>query len=179
MATEDDGAENFDPVLCLFEEHFVPNQNVIFERARFHLWIQAADQSIEQYIQHLYDLAAHCDFHEKEEEIRDRLVIGIRHKDLSLKLQITSDLTLKKAVDIARHSELVKLQNSETGVTGHVDEVKMKPFKSKWKNKVTGATGRHNTNDRGKCGRCGQTHNRDQCPTNDNKCNKCHKMGQK
>lgn len=113
----------------------------------------------------------------KEEEIRDRLVIGIKDKDLSLKLQMTSDLTLKKAADMARNSELVKLQNSETGAAGHVDEVKTKPHESKWKNKITGAQGGHNGNDRRKCGRCGRTHKRDQCPAKDKECNKCHKIG--
>lgn len=34
--TEDDEAEDFDLVLCLFEEPFVPKRNVIFEQARFH-----------------------------------------------------------------------------------------------------------------------------------------------
>lgn len=65
--------------MSLFEEHFVPKRNVIFERVRFH-------------IRHLYELAAHCDFNENEEEIRDRPVIGTRDKDISLKLQKTSEL---------------------------------------------------------------------------------------
>lgn len=124
---DDEGEEeDFDQVLKRFDVHFVPKRNVIFERARFHSRTQEAGESVEQYIRHLYELAAHCDFHEKEEEIRDRLVIGIKDKDLSLKLQMTSDLTLKKAVDMARHSELVKQQNSEAGASGHVDEVKSK-----------------------------------------------------
>ncbi len=63
--TEEGGAEDFDCVLCLFEEHFVPKRNVIFERARFHSRAQGADETIEQYIRHLYELAAHCDFHER------------------------------------------------------------------------------------------------------------------
>ena len=175
--TEEEEAEDFDHVLCLFEEHFVPKRNVIFERARFHSRTQGADETIEQYLRHLYELAARCDFYEKEEEIRDRLVIGIKDKDLSLKLQMTSDLTLKKAADMARHSELVKLQNSETGAAGHIDEVKTKPYKSAWKSKVTRAEGEHNANDGRKCGRCGRTHKRDQCPAKDKECNKCHKIG--
>ena len=174
---EDDEAEDYDYVLGLFDEHFVPKRNVIFERARFHSRTQEAGETVEQYIRHLYELAAHCDFNEKEEELRDRLVIGIKDKDLSLKLQMTSDLTLKKAADMARHSELVKLQNSETGAARHADEVKTKPNRSKWKNRVTGGTDGQNANERKKCGRCGRTHKRDQCPAKDKECNKCHKIG--
>lgn len=59
--------------------------------------------------------------------MQDRLVIGIKDKDLSLKLHMMSDLILKKAADMTRNSELVKLQNSETGAMGKVDEVKTKP----------------------------------------------------
>lgn len=43
---------------------------------------------------------------------------------------MTSDLTLKKGADLARHSELVKLQNREIGAAGNIDEVKTKPYKS-------------------------------------------------
>lgn len=175
---DDEGEEeDFDQVLKLFDAHFVPKRNVIFERARFHSRTQEAGESVEQYIRHLYELAAHCDFHEKEEEIRDRLVIGIKDKDLSLKLQMTSDLTLKKAVDMARHSELVKQQNSEAGASGHVDEVKSKVYKNKWKKTQYEAAGGRKENEKKNCGRCGRRHARDKCPAKDRECNKCHKIG--
>ena len=118
-----------------------------------------AGETIEQYIRHLHELADHCDFPNKEEEIRDRLVIGIRDKDLSLKLQMTSDLTLKKAAALARRSELVKFQIRETGAAENVDEVKTKLYKSKWRNKA-GVTSTHKAEQRRKCGRCGCSRNR-------------------
>ncbi len=93
-----------DRVMELFDVHFVPKRNMIFECAPLHSRTQEVGESVEQYIRHLYKLATHCDFSEKDEEIRDRLVIGIKDKELSLKLQMPSDLTLKKAVDMARHS---------------------------------------------------------------------------
>ncbi|XP_023285825.1 uncharacterized protein K02A2.6-like [Seriola lalandi dorsalis] len=169
--------EDFDYVLGLFDEHFVPKRNVIYERARFHSQTQEAGESVEQYIRHLYELAAHCDFREKEEEIRDRLVIGIKDKDLSLKLQMTSDRTLKKGADMARHSELVKQQNCEAGASGHDDEVKSKSYKSKWKNTRHEATGERKEKEIRHCGRCGRRHARDKCPAKDRECNKCHKIG--
>ena len=170
-------ANDYAKVMELFDTHFVPKRNVIFERARFHSRTQEQGESVEQYIRHLYELAAHCDFTEREEEIRDRLVIGIKDKDLSLKLQMTSDLTLKKAVDMARHSELVKLQNSETTATGHVEEVRKRPFKSKWKNKHAGSRSERGDSEKKNCGRCGRTHDKDSCPAKGKECNKCHKIG--
>lgn len=37
----------------------------------------------------LYELAEHCAFTNKEEEIRDKFVIGLIGKELSEKLQLT------------------------------------------------------------------------------------------
>lgn len=35
---------------------------------------------VESYIRHLYELAEHCNFRCKDEEIHERLVIGIANK---------------------------------------------------------------------------------------------------
>jgi hypothetical protein len=37
--------------------------------------------------------------------IRDRIVVGIKDANLSVKMQLDPDLTLKKATDMARQSE--------------------------------------------------------------------------
>ena len=42
--------------------------------------------------------------------IRDRLVVGIRDKSLSERLQMESDLTLEKAKKLIRQSEAVQQQ---------------------------------------------------------------------
>ena len=58
----------------------------------------------------MHVLAEHCNFDKKSEQIRDRLVIGIRDKGVSEKLQFRADLTLETAIQVARNSELVKGQ---------------------------------------------------------------------
>ena len=65
---------------------------------------------MEAFVRSLHELAAHCRFEEKESEhVRDRLISGMLDKDMSLKLQLEQDnLTLEKAMDSARHCELVK-----------------------------------------------------------------------
>jgi hypothetical protein len=40
--------------------------------------------------------------------IRDRIVVGIKDANLSVKMQLDPDLTLKKAIDMARQSESVR-----------------------------------------------------------------------
>ena len=109
-----ESADKYEDVMNKFDGHFVPKRNVIFERAKFHSKVQTAGESVEAFIRQLYELADNCDFGAlKDEQIRDRLVIGICDKQLSQKLQMQSDLTLRDATEMARHSELVKTQNAE------------------------------------------------------------------
>ena len=86
------------------------NQNVIHERAKFHKRNQKEGESVEEYIRHLYELSEHADFADRESTIRDRLVLGLLDQELSEKLQLESELTLTKATQLARQSELVKIQ---------------------------------------------------------------------
>ena len=56
---------------------------------------------------------------ERDEMIRDRLVIGITDKTVSQHMQIKKDLTLARAIEIARTHESVKKQNGVDGTTGN------------------------------------------------------------
>ena len=57
--------------------------------------------------------------------MRDRILIGIRDKQVSQKLQMRSDLTLRTAIEMARHCELIKSQNTEGEKHAqHVDNIK-------------------------------------------------------
>lgn len=109
-----DPRNDFVTVMQKFDEYFVPKRNTIHERAIFYQRSQQQGESIEAFVRCLHDLAAHCRFDQKEEEnVRDRLISGMLDKEMSQKLQLEQDdLTLEKAVDSARHSELVKSQNT-------------------------------------------------------------------
>ena len=92
-------------------EFFKVRKNVIFERARFNLRCQAEGESIEQFITSLYSLAQSCEFAAlKDELIRDRIVIGIRDKALSERMQVDAHLTLDKAKREAQQREAVQEQ---------------------------------------------------------------------
>lgn len=114
--TEQQEANYFDTVMAEFDEHFVPKRNVIHERACFHRRSQQSGESVEAFVRNLYELAEHCEFRaSKDEQIRDRLVIGIADGEVSQKLQLEPELTLEKAIQMARQSELVKKQTNENG----------------------------------------------------------------
>ncbi|CAM1294913.1 Uncharacterised protein r2_g408 [Pycnogonum litorale] len=101
---------NFNVCLSLFDSYFVPRRNIVHERAKFHARTQGEGESAERYIRALYEMSAHCEFSDKDEAIRDRIVSGIRDKELSERLQLKFDLTLSEAVEAVRCTEMVKSQ---------------------------------------------------------------------
>ncbi len=61
----------------------------------------------------LHQAADTCEFGDmKHQMIRDRLVVGIRDKTLSQRLQMESDLTLGKAKRLIMQKEAVREQES-------------------------------------------------------------------
>ena len=125
--------------------HFYePKHNVIFCRAKFNARYQNQGEPIEAYISSLHQLADKCKYGTIEQElIRDRLVVGIRNKKLSEKMQLTEGLTLEKAIDMAVQQELVHKQQKDMQANGfngskppslsHIDGKK-----GKWKGKKGG-----------------------------------------
>ena len=159
---------------------------MIFERARFNRRCQQPDESAEQFITSLYSLAENCAYGElKGEMIRDCIVVGIRDRSLSVRLQMIPDLTLERlrllygnvkeqqallrhcpkqelAIDFIRGKQSQPLRNR-----GH----KIAP---RIASNMRGNQPRVNT-----CSSCGQdAHSRELCPAKDAVCHKCRKKGQ-
>ena len=77
--------------------------------SKFNLRSQQENKPVEAFITDLFNLAEHCNFGcLRGELIRDRIVVGIRDKNLSEKLQLESDPTLGKAVNLVRQREIVR-----------------------------------------------------------------------
>ena len=87
-------------------------RNVIHERACFHKQVQRPVEPVEAFIRSLYELAQYCEFGgTKDEQIRDKIVIGISDLEVSEKLQLEPELSLEKAIQIICQSEQIKQQN--------------------------------------------------------------------
>lgn len=72
---------------------------------------QEEGESTDSFITSLYCLAEHCAYGALHDEmIRDRIVVRLRDANLSMKLQMDPNLTLDKAVAMARQSEAIKHQ---------------------------------------------------------------------
>ena len=119
---EEEGKEDYETILGCFDTYFVPKRNVIHKRARFH----QRRESVKAFIRSLYELAENCAFADaRDEQIRDRIVIGLLDKNVSQSLQMKSGLGLQTAVELARQAELVKSQSTEQESleTKQIDEV--------------------------------------------------------
>ena len=74
-------------------------RNLIFKRVKSNQRNQREGELPEEYITKLYALIKMCEFNElRNEMLQDRPIVGIRDKGLSEKLQLDTDLTLKKVL---------------------------------------------------------------------------------
>ncbi|CAM1332187.1 Uncharacterised protein r2_g4120 [Pycnogonum litorale] len=160
----------FDVCLSLFDSYFVPRRNIVHERAKFHARTQGEGESAERYIRALYEMSAHCEFSDKDEAIRDRIVSGIRDKDLSERLQLKFDLTLSEAVEAVRCTEMVKSQ-----VTGQVElhAVSKNAVGTRKKQRRPTSAAQESFH----CDKCDYKHVRGKCPAYNKTCYLCKLRG--
>lgn len=68
--------------------------------------MQQALETVDSFITALYALAENCEYELLHDELLgDRLVVGLRDTALSERMQLDKDLTLNKAINMARQSE--------------------------------------------------------------------------
>ena len=85
--------------------------NVIHERTKFHKSQQKESEAVEEFYRSLRSLITHCQYTDAEEQERDRFVVGLRDRKVKERLELTHDLILTKALEIARQNEQIKQQN--------------------------------------------------------------------
>jgi hypothetical protein len=112
---------------------------------------------VSEFITDLYKLAEHCDFQGlKHELIRDRIVVGIKNRRLSERLQLDAKLTLETATRQVKQTELVKSQQGVVHGANEpikVDRVVKTNVTHKRKQNVTHAPQSHSTAHK-TCSRC-------------------------
>ena len=179
----EEASKSYKTVKERFDTHFVQKRNIIFERAKFNSRKQEPGESVDDFITDLHCLARYCNYGNLHEEmIRDRIVVGIRDNKLSQKMQLEPELTLKKAIDLARQCESVKKQ--QPTVRGQdTEQVAVAAIRKKYgrqqsKNPISPST-HPALNHIHSCTRCGQSpkHDKRNCPAKDSICHKCHKKG--
>ncbi|UYV84912.1 K02A2.6-like [Cordylochernes scorpioides] len=129
---KEEDATKIDSVLKAFDSHFRVRKNIIYERAKFNSRIQEDREPVDEFITSLYKLADSCEFEGLHEQlIRDRIVVGVRDKALSERMQLDSELTLEKAVKMVRQQEAVQQQQVDLQRPSTSQKVNQVKFNSK------------------------------------------------
>ncbi|UYV70903.1 K02A2.6-like [Cordylochernes scorpioides] len=181
---KEEEATKIDSVLKAFDSHFCVRKNIIYERAKFNSRIQEDREPVDEFITSLYKLADSCEFEGLHEQlIRDRIVVGVRDKALSERMQLDSELTLEKAVKMVRQQEAVRQQQVDLqrpSTSQKVNQVKFNSKKQSPKQQQQPSRKKEKSaKSRSRCPKCGGfTHREGQaCRAEGQKCNLCSKTG--
>ena len=160
--------KSYQEIIKLLGDHLSPKPLSITERFRFHKQLEGA--SINDYVAVLRKLAEHCDFGDGlADDLRDRLVRGMRHENIQKKLLSEAGLTLKKAIEISVAMETAAkdaVVNYEIRTVKHLC-ISYMPGENQSRQK------KQNTP---KCYRCdGQGHYANECRFKEAICHKCKK----
>lgn len=166
----------FSTIIKKLNDHFHPKPNEIIQSYKFHTRHQEEGEKMRDYIAQLRKLSIDCNFKDLDRTLRDRLVCGIRDKEVQKRLLQTSKLdTFEQACEIALAHEAAGIDASliiATTSSGRAScdiEVPMEVNKVINK-KVEKQTERYT------CFRCGRPH-RGPCRFRWSKCNHCGKTG--
>ncbi|UYV67908.1 hypothetical protein LAZ67_5002467, partial [Cordylochernes scorpioides] len=181
---KEEEATKIDSVLKAFDSHFCVRKNIIYERAKFNSRIQEDREPVDEFITSLYKLADSCEFEGLHEQlIRDRIVVGVRDKALSERMQLDSELTLEKAVKMVRQQEAVRQQQVDLqrpSTSQKVNQVKFNSKKQSPKQQQQPSRKKEKSpKTRSRCPKCGDfTHREGQaCRAEGQRCNLCSKTG--
>jgi hypothetical protein len=164
----------FSTIVSIISNHFHPKPNEIIQSYKFHSKYQEEGERIRDFIAHLRKLSIDCNFTDLDRTLRDRLVCGIRDKEIQKKLLQHSTMTFDDACQIALSHEAAGIDSniivtaSSTKTTCDL-EVPMEV--NKFINKKT-----DKQMERMVCFRCGRAH-RGPCRFRWSKCNQCGKTG--
>ena len=151
--------------LCeLMELHIRPAPNEIHERFLFYSRDRKDHESIGQYIAELRKLSENCSYGDKlNEQLRDRLVVGVRNEKIQQRLRSERALTLEKALETA-----LSIESS----TKFAKEIQCAQGTRENYSAI------HKLPDKRECYKCGSGyHLADKCPFIDKECFGCKRRG--
>ena len=173
------------------KKHFVPKVNVIAERHKFRQRAQRPDETVNEFLAALRQLAAACEFGNMEEQmLRDQLIERVANTRIRDRLLLESDLNLAKATTLALQIE-TGIRNADVlsdntaaapvrAIHSHSQTRNNRPREKKKLAPRTAPATAPNADKRRSCYRCGSTShlaNKPSCPATKATCNSCGKMG--
>ena len=171
LSPNDPATQTYDVIIAALKEHFKPKVIVIFERYNFYSRVQKSGETVADFVAGLKSLAHTCDFGDQLNNVlRDRFVMGLSNSETQRTLLSESDLTFKRALEVASAREAASRDVLAMGGQ-HINAIKSRPEhfqKSNQPRKEKPPT---------PCTGCGKMHWRSDCPYKDNECYSCGKKG--
>ena len=103
-------ADLYKQALEALDKYFAVDANAPYERHVFRQMCQRADETVAQFVTRLRTQSQFCSFTDKESQIRDQLLFGMRDSELRQKLLEEKDVSLSTALERARQKELFVVQ---------------------------------------------------------------------
>ena len=92
--------------------YFKPKKNIEFERYTFRQANQHEAETLDEYHTRLQQLATHCEFHEKDAEVKSQIISGYSSKRVRRKALREPALKLQELLDFGRSLEISEGQAS-------------------------------------------------------------------
>lgn len=168
----DDDSLKFDEVIEAFDDFCNPKKNTVFERSIYFNLRQKPSQSVDTFIIELKRQASLCEFAEDEREnlIRDILVIGIRDAKLREELLRDPKLDLFAATQACKARERSQAEASQMDAIHNPDRLAVASLNRRSTPNVTPQ--------QPKCDACGYHHGTVRpCPAAKGTCHKCRQTG--
>lgn len=159
---------SFDEVLMAFDAHCNPKKNTVFERSVYFRLVQKPSQTVDSFIVELKRQASLCEFSadERENLLRDILVIGIRDAKLREELLRDPELDLESAVIACKSRERSQNEASKMEALILPNPVNV------------AAVNKRPSTPQPQCSSCGYYHgNLRPCPAIKGTCKKCNLVG--
>ena len=179
---------NHKEILNELEKFMSPKKNIVYERFLFYSRKQEENELFDHFLTDLKKLSKTCEFGDSDivdSMIRDRVVLGIRSRELQERLLHVDNLNLNKAIELCRSNEVTKAHVKE--VQGE-QESRIDVVKSKMGHKGEEKTKEnYRKTESGyklgldtkliECKNCGNRHEYRKCPAYGRRCNKCKRFG--
>lgn len=170
-----------------FTDYYTPRQNVIYERYKFLKRRQEPGETFDCFHTAIMKLASTCayDAAEKNNILRDQIVIGISSDSVRQDLLYEQDLTLERAVAVCRNKEATSqyAENMGHAVGANVSknfkqssEVTVHAVQKQGKNKPPFVKNKAQPKKTKECQNCGREHAPKNCPAYGKQCNACRKF---
>ncbi|KAL0809559.1 hypothetical protein ABMA28_011092 [Loxostege sticticalis] len=177
-----DETPKYEDLLKEFDNYFEPKQNEIINTFNFNRRNQEEGESFDSFYSEIRKLIKSCIYQEQENRmLRDRIVMGIRDKNIQRKLLENRNLTLDSALDQCRAAELSQehikiIQKQEDFFK--VDAVSTQNPKAKYNTNSFPKFQKSSNYNKNfyHCKKCNREHGPRQCPAFGKTCSICNKL---